>query len=83
MSQITVLAEVQITAFTMISVELVEADETPAVVIIRWPAKATILHPRRFPDTAAMIARLFAEAATELGGFRLAPGGETSAGSTC
>jgi hypothetical protein len=31
--------------------ELVEADETPAVVIIRWPVKASVVHPHRFPDT--------------------------------
>jgi hypothetical protein len=49
---------------------LVEADETPAVVIIGWPAKATVLHPRRFPDTAAVIARLFAEAATTLASIK-------------
>jgi hypothetical protein len=35
---------------------------TPAVVIVRWPAKPTILHPRRFPDAAATIAQLFARA---------------------
>ena len=62
MSQVTVLAESQINASSAIVVELVEADETPAAVIIRWPAKHTVLHPRRFPDTAAVIARLFAEA---------------------
>jgi hypothetical protein len=30
-------------------IELIEANETPAVVIIRWPAKPSVLHPRRFP----------------------------------
>jgi hypothetical protein len=50
----------------VISIELVEADETPAVVIVTWPEKATVLHPRRFPDAAAAIVRLFATAATEL-----------------
>ena len=40
MSQVTVLAEGQITANDMLAVELVEANDTPAVVIIRWPAKA-------------------------------------------
>jgi hypothetical protein len=49
-----------------ITIELVEADETPVVVIVRWPEKPCVLHPRRFPDTAAMVARLFAEAATRL-----------------
>jgi hypothetical protein len=56
MSQITQLASAQLTATDTITIELVEADETPAVVIVRWPAKPTVFHPRRFPsgaDTAA------------------------------
>ena len=46
MSNITTLAIAQITAVDTITVELIEADETPAVVIVRWPAKPTVLHPR-------------------------------------
>ena len=48
MSTITTLASGQITAVDTLIIELVEADETPAVVIIRWPDKPTVLHPRRF-----------------------------------
>ena len=70
MSQVTVLAEGQITPSNAVVVELVEADETPAAVIIRWPAKPTVLHPRRFPDTATVIARLFAEAHTTLAAIK-------------
>jgi hypothetical protein len=70
MTQITQLASSQINPSDTITIELVEADETPTVVIIRWPAKATVLHPRRFPDTAAVIARLFAEAATRLASIK-------------
>ena len=70
MSQVTVLAEGQINASGGITVELVEADETPAAVIIRSPAKPTVLHPRRFPDTATVFARLFAEAHTPLAGIK-------------
>jgi hypothetical protein len=66
MSKITELASSQINTSDTLAIELVEADETPAVVIIRWPVKATVLHPRRFPDTAARIARVFAEASTAL-----------------
>jgi hypothetical protein len=54
-SNVTLLAECTITAFNTINIELVEADETPAVVIVHWPTKATVLHPRRFPETAAVI----------------------------
>jgi hypothetical protein len=65
MSQITVLAECTVNAFSTITIELVEADETPAVIIVRWPNKSTITHPRRFPETAAVIARTFAAASTD------------------
>jgi hypothetical protein len=70
MSKVTELALSQITPTTTITIELVEADETPAAIIIRWPVKPTVCHPRRFPDTAAHIARLFAEAATTLAAIK-------------
>ena len=72
MSQITELASSQINASDRVTVELVQADLEPAVVIVRWPAKPTIVHPRRFPDTAATIARLFASASTELARIKAA-----------
>lgn len=70
MSKITTLASGQITAVDVLTIELVEPDETPAVVIVRWPAKPTVLHPRRFPDAAATIARLFVEAHTVLAAIK-------------
>jgi hypothetical protein len=70
MSKVTNLAEGQLTAVGTITIELVEADETPAVVIVQWPPQTTVLYPRRFPDTAAMVARLFAEAATKLAAIK-------------
>jgi hypothetical protein len=70
MSEITELASAQLTATAALIIELVEADETPAVVIVRWPAKASVSHPRRFPDMAAVAARVFAEAATRLAQLR-------------
>jgi hypothetical protein len=66
MSQITQLASGAITAVDTITIELVETDEHPTVVIVRWPAKPSVLHPRRFPDVASVVARLFAEAHTTL-----------------
>jgi hypothetical protein len=69
-SKVTPLASNQITASDTITVELIEADETPAVVIVGWPVKPTVLHPRRFPDAAATIARLFAEAHTALAAIK-------------
>ena len=70
MSHVTELASSRITATDTITVELIEANETPAVVIIRWPAKPSVIHPHRFPDTAAILTRLFAEAATALAGIK-------------
>jgi hypothetical protein len=70
MSKITPLASGQITAVDMITVELVEADETPAVVIVRWPSKPTVLHPRRFGLAADSAARTFAAAAVRLAAIR-------------
>jgi hypothetical protein len=70
MSQVTVLATAQLTATDVIAIELIETDETPAVDIVRWPPKPTVSHPRRFPDMAAVAARVFAEAATRLAQLR-------------
>ena len=66
MSQITVLAEWQLTGSDGISIELVEANETPAVVIIRWPHAATVIQPRRFAEVARTVVQMFAEAHTAL-----------------
>jgi hypothetical protein len=52
MSKVTTLAEGQLTAVGTITIELVEADQTPAVVMVQWPPQPTVLHLRRFPDTA-------------------------------
>jgi hypothetical protein len=49
MSKVTELASGQITSTESITVELVETDQTPAVVIVRWPSKATAFHPRPLP----------------------------------
>ena len=70
MSKITELAAGQITPADSLTIELVEADETPAVVIIRWPLKATVLHPRRFPPAAEAAARIIAAAVVRLAQLR-------------
>jgi hypothetical protein len=53
-----------------ITIELVEANETPAVVIVRWPVKPSVIHPRRFPATAEIAARTFAAAVVKLAQIR-------------
>jgi hypothetical protein len=66
MSKVTDLAGASINGNDTITVEVIEADETPAVVIITWPAKPSVLHPRRFPTAADACARTFAAAVVKL-----------------
>ena len=70
MSKVTELASGQITAVAAITIELIEANETPAVVIVRWPAKPSVLHPHRFPAVADVAARTFATAVVRLAQIR-------------
>ena len=70
MSKVTDLASSQINRHDTIIVELIEADETPAVVIIRWPSKPSVIHPRRFPGAADNAARVFAAAAVRLAAIK-------------
>ena len=48
MSKMTELASGAITAADTVTMELGGADETPAIDIVRWPAKAPVCHPHRF-----------------------------------
>jgi hypothetical protein len=66
MSKVTELATGQITSTETITVELVEANETTAVIIVRWPSKPTVIHPHRFPTAADIAARTFAAAVVKL-----------------
>jgi hypothetical protein len=61
MSNITPLAHGQIN-HDHLSVELIEPDSMPAMVRVVWPTAPTIIDPKRFPETAATIAQLFARA---------------------
>jgi hypothetical protein len=70
MFKVTELASGQVTTVDSIVIELVQADEAPAVVIIRWPSKPTVLHSRRFPAAADVAARVFATAAVRLAQIR-------------
>ena len=70
MSKVTPLASGQITAVDTLTIELIEADETPAVIIIRWPVKPSVLHPQRVAAAADIAARTFAAAAVRLAQIR-------------
>ena len=70
MSKVAELSSVQLTPVDSITIELVEAGETLAVVIVRWPLKPSVLHPRRFPAAADAAARTFAAAVIALAQLR-------------
>ena len=70
MTKLTELATGRITAVDTLTIELVESNETPAVVIIRWPVKASVLHPRLFPPAADTAARIFAAAVVKLAAIK-------------
>jgi hypothetical protein len=70
MSQVTELASAQLTATETITVELIEADQTPAVIIVRWPSKPSVFHPGRFPGVDDSAARVFAAAAVRLASMK-------------
>jgi hypothetical protein len=65
-SSTTVLAEAQINGADELSVQLIRPTDMPAVVRIVWPLQSTMVNPKYFPEVAAMLTRLFAEAATTL-----------------
>jgi hypothetical protein len=60
-SPITPLASAQVN-HDHLKVELVEPDTMPAMVRIVWPPQPTVVDPKRFPDVAAAVAQLFAQA---------------------
>ena len=60
-SPITPLASNQVN-HDQLTIELIEPDGMPAMVRIVWPSAPTIVDPKRFPDTAATVAQLFARA---------------------
>jgi hypothetical protein len=66
---ITPLASAQIN-HDELKIELVTPDSMPAMVRIVWPPQPTIVDPKRFPDTAATIAQLFARAHIVLAGIK-------------
>jgi hypothetical protein len=74
MNDITQLAFAQLTPTDQLVVQLLRLDDMPAgertlkpaAVRILWPLRPTVVNTDQFPETAAVAARLFAGAATEL-----------------
>jgi hypothetical protein len=65
-----VLASGQINGSDMISVELVQPTDAPAVVIVKWPQAPTVADPRRFSSVANAIMHIMASAAVRLTALR-------------
>jgi hypothetical protein len=66
MSQVTELGSVRLNASDSVTIELVEAEETPAVVVVRWPVKASVINVRQFGAVATAITTAFAGATVRL-----------------
>jgi hypothetical protein len=69
------LAEGDITQNDHLVVELVDGQETPQMVLIHWPVKATVVRPASYGDAAAKAMRLLANADVELARLRWTRGG--------
>ena len=70
MSKIILLGHAHINPSDEIAIELVAPADMPAAVRIVWPPAPTVTGARNFGDTAAVIVRLFSEAATTLAAIR-------------
>ena len=69
--KVTPLAAGPITAAgDTISIELVEALETPPVVLLRWPAQPSVAEFTRFGATATAVMRIMAAAVAKLAEIR-------------
>jgi hypothetical protein len=66
MANVTELATGRINNADTITIELVQADDSSAAVIVKWPDKPTVLQPRRLAEAMATACRVLANASTEL-----------------
>ena len=66
MSNVTQLATGQINASDRLSVELVQATETPAAILIRWPSAPSVTDPHKFSAVANAVVAILAEARARL-----------------
>jgi hypothetical protein len=70
MSKVITLASGQLNGADQVTVQLIRPEHDPAIVRILWPLQPTVTDPKRFPEMAAMLARLFATASTELAAIK-------------
>ena len=60
------LAFGQITAADILTIELMQAVETPPVVLLHWPGAPSVCDPVRFGATGTAIVAILAEARVAL-----------------
>jgi hypothetical protein len=72
MSKITELASGRITKADLLTIELHQSTDTPAVVLLRWPAAASVVdpNPKALAAVAASMVRTLAEAQAKLARIR-------------
>ena len=61
-----VLAQGDVTRHDHLVVELVIPTDAPKMILIRWPAKPTVVRPIRFADVASAAMKVLASANVEL-----------------
>jgi hypothetical protein len=71
MSKITILASGQINTSDSITIELVRPRRPAGRRQNRLAGQPTVTGARKFPDTAAVIVKLFSEAATTLAAIKV------------
>jgi hypothetical protein len=70
MTEITELASVQLSTVDTLTIELVENDERPAAVIIRWPSRPGVFNAKQFGPVATALTTAFAGATLRLAQIR-------------
>jgi hypothetical protein len=66
------LAVGSVTQSDQLAVELVQPPDTPAAILIKWPAKPTVTDPAKLTSTIAAIVRVLGTAQIELAARRAA-----------
>ena len=61
-----ILARGHVTKADEVSVELVQAAETPGAILIRWPAAPSVTDPHRLPAVANAVMEVLAAAVGKL-----------------
>jgi len=70
MTNRTQLASGEMVSGNILSIWLVQPVEKPESVVVMWPQRPTSVSPRHYPELAATVCRLVANASTELAAIK-------------